>query len=146
MRVGFWYSSVNAYGDGQLQLDGNDAGDLRFTTRSRYDPLLMGREIGATLLRLTQGKSLSLSLVIPLAFALLLPGYLLWHSLNLAKRKDPVVNLAFSLAISLAIVPVCLLWSTVFGLHWHFARYSGCSARGSLTLLPGWLKAAAGPP
>jgi hypothetical protein len=112
VRVGFWYNNVNAYGEGQLELDGaSTGGDLRFVTRSRYDLLVMAREIAALL-----GSG---QLAIPLAFLLLLPGYALWHGLNLANGNDPIANLGLSLAISLAIVPVALLWSTVFGLRWE---------------------------
>lgn len=112
VHVGFWYNSVNAYGDGQLKLDGRStAGDLHFITRCHYDLLVMAHEV-RVLLR-------SAWWAVPLAFLLLLPGYVFWYGLNLAKSSEPIANLALSLATSLAIVPVALLWSTVFGLHWE---------------------------
>lgn len=113
VRVGFWRSSVNAHGGGELQVDGGaDPGDLRFTTRCRYDlPTLFG-QLRASFLP-------EIGLLIPLAALLLLPGYVLRHSLGLAQHGDPVATLALSIALSLALVPVALLWSTVLGLHWQ---------------------------
>jgi hypothetical protein len=112
VRVGFWYNNVNAYGEGQLELDGaSTGGDLRFVTHSRYDLPVMAREVAALL---GSGR-----LAIALIFLLLLPGYALWHGLNLAKGDEPITNLGLSVAVSLAIVPFALLWSTVFGLRWE---------------------------
>ncbi len=112
-RVGFWYNSLNAYGGGKLELGGcSNTGDLRFIARCRYDLPVMVRQVGGTLLH-------GAWLIVPLAVLLLLPGYVLWHGLNLAAREEPIANLALSLAISLALVPVVLLWSTTFGLHWE---------------------------
>ena len=119
VRTGFWYNSVNAYGDGELWLDGQRTeGDLRFITRCQYDPLLMGREVAATLRWLTDSHRSAALWLLALAAVLLLPGYLLWHGFDLAKDHDPIVNLALSVALSLAVVPTCLLWSTVLGLRW----------------------------
>lgn len=119
VRVGFWYDSVNAYGVGELWLDGRRTeGDLRFTTRCQYDPLLMGRDVAASIRSLTDSHRSEAWWLAALAAVLLLPGYLLWYGSDLAKDHDPIVNLALSVALSLAVVPACLLWSTVLGLHW----------------------------
>ena len=128
VRVGFWYSSVNAYGDGQLQLDGRyQAGDLRFITRSRYDLWLAARE-AQTLLD-------GARLVVPLVALLLLPGGMLWAHLKPETVGDPIANVAMRMALSLATVPVALLWSTVLGVHWDralclvaFAAMAFCGA------------------
>jgi hypothetical protein len=112
VRVGFWRSSLNAYG-GELQVDGSaDPGDLRFTTRCRYDLPTMFRQLGASFLP-------QIGLLIPLAALLLLPGYVLRHSVGLMQGNDPVATLGLGIALSLALVPVALLWSSVLGLHWQ---------------------------
>nr|MBC7244217.1 hypothetical protein [Chloroflexota bacterium] len=111
VRVGFWYSSVDAYGNGELLLDGQVSGDLRFSTHYRYDLAAMGHDIG-------KGLRQSGWLFIPFSLLLLLPGYVLWYSLGLAKPNDPIANLAMCLAISLGLIPIALLWSTVVGLRW----------------------------
>lgn len=111
VRVGLWYSSVDAYGDGELQVDGHSSGDLRFATRCRYDLVAMGYDVG-------KGLRQSGWLFMPLSLLLLLPGYIVWYSLGLARPNDPIANLALCLAISLALIPLTLLWSTVVGLRW----------------------------
>ncbi len=135
VRVGFWRSSFNAHGGGELQVDSSaDPGDLRFTTRCRYDLPTMFRQLGASFLS-------QIGLLIPLAALLLLPGYVFRHSQVLPRPKDgetprpaslagpagvglrqysdPIATLALSIALSLALVPVALLWSTVLGLQWQ---------------------------
>ena len=112
VRVGLWYNSVDAYGDGSLELGGNATlGDAYFITRCQYDLSTMMRGIG---LELWHGAWLAL----PLVMLLLLPGFALRQGLGIAYDRDPVAGLALSLGISLALVPVALLWSTVVGLHW----------------------------
>jgi hypothetical protein len=111
--IGFWRSSLNAYGGGELQVDGNaDPGDLRFTTRCRYDLPIMFGQLRASFFP-------QVALLIPLTALLLLPGYLLRHSVVLMAGSDPIATLALTIAFSLALVPVALLWSTVLGLHWQ---------------------------
>lgn len=112
VQVGFWYNSVDAYGDGGLMLDGSaGAGDLRFITRCRYDVPVLLRGLGDGLFR-------DVPLAMPLILLLFVPGCLLWHALRPPQDQEPVSSLAFGLALSLALVPTALLWSTVFGLHW----------------------------
>ncbi len=128
VHVGFWYNSINAYGGGQLQLDGRyQAGDLHFITRSRYDLGMATREA----LALLDGARLA----VPLVALLLLPGGMLWAHLNSRTAGDPITNWAMRLALSLATVPVALLWSTVLGVHWDrtlclaaFAAMAFCGA------------------
>ncbi len=112
VHIGIWYNSVDAYGDGSLELgDASTSGDMYFITRCQYDLATMMRGIG---LELTQGAGLAL----PLVMLLLLPGFALRQGLGIACDGDPVAGLALSLGISLALVPVGLLWSTLVGLHW----------------------------
>ena len=112
VRVGFWRSSLNAYGRGELQVDGSgDPGDLHFATRCRYDVPVMLRQMAGFLPRIW--------LCIPLLALLLLPGYVLRHSIGLVQPMDPVAALALTVGLSLALVPVALLWSTVLGLQWQ---------------------------
>ena len=112
VRVGFWYSSVDAYGEGELQLDGRSSGDLLLTTRCRYDLAAMGQDVA-------RGLWHNGWLFFPLTLLLLLPGYVLWYGLGQAQYDDPIANLAMCLALSLALTPVILLWSTVAGLRWN---------------------------
>ncbi len=119
VRVGFWHSSANAYGDGELRLDGIDGGgDLHFRTHCHYDALDLLREAGAVWGRLSGTKGAALIAGIAAIVVLLVPGYLVWHALDLAEPDQPIINLGMSLAISLALVPVALQWSTVVGLRW----------------------------
>lgn len=115
-RVGLWYSSFDAYGGGQLHIDGSSyhSADLRFTTRCRYD---LGVMVEQVLGRSTSG----MRLLLPLLLVLLLPGYALMHRLGLARGRDPVAVVAVTVSLSLAVVPITLLWSSVIGLRWHRA-------------------------
>jgi len=113
VTVGFWRSTFDAYDGGELQLDSDSpAGDLRFSTRCRYDLPALFHQAGASCWP-------HLGLLIPLAALLLLPGYVFRHNLGLAQHSDPVATLALTIALSLALVPVALLWSTVAGLQWQ---------------------------
>jgi hypothetical protein len=120
VRVGFWYNSANAYGDGELSLgDSDNPGDLHFRTHCRYDPLTVLGQAGTVWGRFTDTKADAFAVVIALLLLLLVPGYLVWHALDLAQSDQPILNLAMSLAISLSLVPVGLQWNTVFGLRWN---------------------------
>ncbi len=111
VQVGFWYNSVDAYDDGQLTLNQQDtAGDLRFVTRYRYSWPLVFQDALAVMV--AHGW-----LLLPLLVLLIAPGYALCR--DLAELHDPVSVAALSLATSLAIVPVTLLWSTVLHLRWN---------------------------
>jgi hypothetical protein len=120
VQIGLWFSSVNAYGAGELGLQGSVAsGDLRFITRCRYFPMALISDLGGLFSRLFAHEATKATLaVISLALLLLVPGYLLKRSLASVQSTDPVVHLAWSLSLSLAVVPVVLLWSTTLGLRW----------------------------
>jgi hypothetical protein len=110
LQVGLWYNSVDAYGDGRLSLSEKaTGGDLRFVTRCRYDWRLALRDVMAGVL--AHGW-----LVLPLLVLLWVPGYALCR--RLTQVGDPVSVAALSLASSLAVVPLALLWSTVLHLRW----------------------------
>lgn len=126
VRVGFWYSSVDAYSNGELQLDNCASGDLLFTTRYRYDLAALGHDVAIGL----RHKGWVL---FPLSLFLLLPGYIFYYGLGLARYDDPILDLAMCLGLSLALTPVVLLWTTVIGLRWD---HTTCSAAFAiLTLL-----------
>lgn len=113
VRVGFWRSSLNAHGGGELLVDGStDPGDLRFTTRCRCDVSTMFEQLWASFLP-------QMGLLIPLGVLLLLPGYALRHRVRLRPGSDPVATLALNIAFSLAVLPVALLWSTALHLTWQ---------------------------
>jgi hypothetical protein len=59
-------------------------------------------------------------LVFPLAMILLAPGWLLLDLTGLRKRFDLGEQVALSVGLSLAIIPILLLWSTALGLTWNW--------------------------
>jgi len=111
VRVGFWYSSLDAYESGELRLDGAAQGDLRFSTRHCYGLLLLLRQEAERWVPRA-------GLILPLLLLLLLPGYVVLSKLDSGQERDPIANLALAIAVSLSIAPVLLLWSTVAGLRW----------------------------
>ncbi len=124
--VGFWYSTVDVYGDGAQQLDGRVSGDLLFTTRYRYDVAAMGYDV-------VKGLWYGGWLLLPLSLLLLTPGYVLWYGLGLARYDDPILDFAMCLGLSLALTPTVLLWTTVIGLRWD--RATSWAVFGVLALL-----------
>jgi hypothetical protein len=57
-------------------------------------------------------------LVIPLIILLWLPGFLLLDVSRLRSRFDLGEQTAISLGLSLAIIPLVMLWTTVLNFHW----------------------------
>ena len=110
-RIGVWYNSLNAYGQGTMYLDGRPAeGDLRFVTYYDYDLGLLAGDM-------VQGLAEGWWLALPLAALLVLPGYLLLSFLLPEPNPDPVGRLALAFGLSLALVPLVLLWTTALGLR-----------------------------
>lgn len=107
--VSVWYNSWDAYGNGQLYLEGQPVdGDLEFTTYYQDDPVLMARDLWQMVIRWLPG----LLAVIPV---LLVPGYLLLTYSPSQPTDDPLACLAMAIGLSLAILPVGLQWLSVIG-------------------------------
>ncbi len=110
-RIGVWYNSLDAYGQGTMYLDGRPAeGDLRFVTYYDYDLGLLTRDV-------KQGLAEGWWLALPLTALLILPGYLLLSFLLPEPNPDPVGRLALAFGLSLALAPLALLWTTALGLR-----------------------------
>jgi hypothetical protein len=60
-----------------------------------------------------------LHLIIPLTILLILPGWLLIEISNQKDQFDWGERVAISLGISLAILPLLMLWTSFLGLHWE---------------------------
>ena len=106
-----WYEEENAYGDGALFLDGEATeGDLRFKTFHEYTPGM----VCADLLNLGTAWGWLL---------LLVAGVLFLPSLLFVSLEDSLVKgglfclLSVTASLSLALVPLVLLWGTVLNLQ-----------------------------
>lgn len=60
----------------------------------------------------------SIWLIIPLATFLWLPGWLVLAMLGLQQGRDWGEKVALSVGLSLALIPLLLLWTTTLGLRW----------------------------
>jgi len=106
-----WYTEEDAYGDGMLFLDGEAIdGDLRFKTFYEYTPGM----VCADLLKLGGDWGWLL---------LLVAGVLFLPSLLFVFLEDSLVKgglfslLSFAASLSLALVPLLLLWGTTLNLQ-----------------------------
>ena len=64
---------------------------------------------------------------IALIFALWLPGRLLLDLLRPKQRLDWGEQVALSVGMSMAVIPLVLTWTTVLGLHWNRAGIWGAA-------------------
>ncbi len=113
-RAALWYDSVDAYADGAMFLDGRQtAGDIRFRTYYDEDVLAV----------LAQTVSLAVHGLWPLAAALLLlgiPGLALYLALGDVEQPHSLMDLgAWVASLTLAVLPLALLWTTAIGLRWQ---------------------------
>jgi hypothetical protein len=109
-RTTVWYNSLDAYGEGAMHLDGQPAeGDLHFKTYYTYNVASMGRDIWRGLLD-------GAWLILPLLALFTLPGYLLYSLLPLESEPEPLEHLALIVGLSLALVPLALLFCSVAGI------------------------------
>jgi hypothetical protein len=107
----FQGQNVDAYGGGTAYVDGTPiSGDLAFRTTYEFD-------IWAALSDL-QAMATKSWLLIPLAMVLLAPGWLVMNLSGLRRRFDAGEQIALSLGLSLALVPLLMLWTSMLGLRW----------------------------
>ncbi|MFZ6027954.1 MAG: DUF6541 family protein [Chloroflexota bacterium] len=112
----------NAYAGGSLyRLDSDTAtpanADLAFRLTYRYDTAALWRDLAQA-----QGR---LWLIVPFGALLVLPGWLLLEAAGIRRQYDMGEQTALSIGLSLAALPLLLLWSTIAGLHWNAALVQG---------------------
>lgn len=120
-RAGLWYASVDAYSDGTLWLGGKPvAGDLRF--RTFYDEDVSATAAQAIVLPLQESWLLLLA-----ALLLFIPGLALYLALgDRAELRDLCDLGAWAVSLTLAVLPLILLWTTTAGLHWRPWLFALC--------------------
>jgi hypothetical protein len=115
-RATVWHSSFDAYGEGMMYLDGQPReGDLRFRTYYHYNLAIMARDIW-------RGLVGGAWLIPPLLALLTLPGYLLYSLLLPESEPEPLELMAFVVGLSLALVPLGLLFCSLLGVALNGTR------------------------
>ncbi len=84
--------------------------DLAFSATYDYDLTALLGDLRASLPRVW--------LVLPLMAILFLPGWLLLEGSGLGRRFDGGERIGLSVGLSLALIPLAMLWSTTVGLRW----------------------------
>ncbi len=109
-RTTVWYNSLDAYGEGEMYLDGQPSeGDLHFKTYYDYNLASIARDVWRGLLG-------GAWLILPLLALFTLPGYLLYSLLSFESEAEPLEHLALVVGLSLALVPLALLLCSVLGI------------------------------
>lgn len=110
-QVTAWYNTIDAYGQGTAVFDGHPrAGDLQFKTFYDYSLDMVVRDVVSGVAH--QGGLLPL-----LGGLLLLPGYLaLLLAIPAEEWPDPMFQIALAVGLSVAILPLVLLFATLLGL------------------------------
>ena len=117
------------YWDGSATLDGQliDA-DLAFRTTYDYDWRAALSDL--------RGAISHWWLIFPLGLLLILPGWLLLDFSNLGGRFDIGEKTTISLGLSMAFVPVLMVWTSIIGLKW--GRTSVCFGAGLILGILTW--------
>ncbi len=103
--------SEDAYPGGQVYINNQPINaDIAFRATYNYTPFTLLQDLSRYL-----G---SVWLVALLAVLIWLPGWLLLDVSGLGSRFDFGARTAISVGLSLALVPVVMLWTTVLGLKW----------------------------
>src|SRR4030042_1205860 len=101
----------DAYPNGQAYLDGQPINDdIAFRLSYDYDFIALINDI-------TQGLS-NIWLVFPLLIILWLPGWLLLEFSGLRTRFDYGEQTSIAMGISLALIPLIMLWTTILNIKW----------------------------
>jgi len=101
----------DAYPNGQAYLDGQPINaDIAFRLSYDYDFIALIHDI-------TQGLS-NIWLVFPLLIILWLPGWLLLEFSGLRTRFDYGEQTSIAMGISLALIPLIMLWTTILNIKW----------------------------
>jgi hypothetical protein len=124
--IGINGRNEDAYPEGQAYL-GDKPIDADLAFRLSYDYGLR------TVLEDIQDWVKIARVFLPLGLILLLPGWLAIDLLGLRKHFDGGQQIALSIGLSLALIPLAMLWTTTLGLPW--TRVGVCIAFGCLTTL-----------
>lgn len=101
----------DVYPHGQANLNGQPINaDIAFRLSYEYDFAAVVQDAG-------QGMTY-IWLVFPLLIVLWLPGWLLLEFSELRSRFDIGEQTAISIGISLALIPVAMLWTTILNIKW----------------------------
>ncbi len=115
-RTTVWHSSLDAYGEGTLYLNGQPGeGDLHFKTYYDYNLASMARDVWRGLLG-------GAWLIFPLLALFTLPGYLLHSLMPFESELDPLEHLALAVGLSLALAPLGLLLCSALGIALNGTR------------------------
>lgn len=122
-QVTVWYNTIDAYADGRVVFEGQmQAGDLQFKTFYDYSPGMVAGDV-------VRGVARHGWLTLPLMAMLLLPGYLaLLLAVPAGDLPDPVLQVALAVGLSVAVLPLVLLFTTVVGLSLTPALFGGLLA------------------
>jgi hypothetical protein len=113
-----------ATGQGLLPLEA----DLAFRLTYAYDLSAAAGDLGRAIPHLW--------LIFPFAALLILPGWLLLEMSGQGSHFDAGEQVALSVGLSLALLPLILLWSSVVGLRWNAAMLLG--ALGLMGVMAAW--------
>lgn len=103
--------SEDAYPDGRAYLNGEPANaDLSFRLTYRYGPAAVLADLLAALRQAW--------LILPLALTLWLPGQVLLNFWSGRRSLDAGQRTALAVGLSIAIIPLLMLWTTLAGLRW----------------------------
>ncbi|MFQ5593391.1 MAG: hypothetical protein ACE5HA_04515 [Anaerolineae bacterium] len=126
-QVTVWTNTIDAYGGGSAVFAGQpQAGDLQFKTFYDYSLGMVAGDVMRGILR--HGW-----LALPLAALLLLPGYLAllvavpaeeWRA-EAGGRLAPMLQVVLAVGLSVALVPLVLLFTTLVGFSLTPARLAG---------------------
>ncbi len=101
----------DAYPQGQAYINGNGIGaDIAFQLSYDYDLSALVQDLAHL--------AASSWLIFPLLIILYLPGWLLLNFAGIRSRFDFIEAVAISIGLSLAIIPVAMVWTTLLNIKW----------------------------
>jgi hypothetical protein len=117
--------SEDAYAQGELTINNTPVNaDLSFRAGYNYGRVAVGQDLAAWLNQLW--------LILPLLALTWLPGRVLLRASRQELHLDWGERTAISVGLSLAIVPLVMLWTTTLGLHW--SKIAVIAVAGALAL------------
>lgn len=119
----------DAYPGGQAYLQKNPVpGDWAFRLSYEYD-LVAALSDSWQVIR-------SSWLAVPLLAMLVLPGWIILKATRFGRDWDWVEQIAVCVGLSMALIPLLMLWTTTLGLHWN--RLAVLTGAAGLVILGGW--------
>jgi hypothetical protein len=118
--VRFQGQNLDAYSGGQAYANGLPLeGDLAFRTTYEFDASAALSDLAGIL----RGSGL----LLPLALTLAAPGWLLLDFSGLRRRFDGGEQAALSIGLSLAVIPILMLWTSTLGMRWSRGAVLGAA-------------------